>query len=219
MQKNNRLGCLTGSGILAALVTALVIVGVALAQGNTLFSAGALNAQTGEEALGGVTSHAQIGGDCKACHTAPWSADTMADRCQRCHADIAIQRTDTTSLHGAIYETGADLSCRACHPEHRGPDAPLTVMSGGAFPHETLGFSLAAHQRSARGDPFLCQDCHGEDITTFDPATCETCHREMDAAFTQAHVLWVGNDCLACHDGVDTYGAAFDHNRLDFALV
>ncbi len=218
MQRNNRLGCLTSSGILAAVVTALVIVGVALAQGNIMFSAGALNAQVGEETLGGVTSHAEIGGQCSACHAAPWGADTMASRCQECHAEIADQLSDPASLHGAVYEQGMQVPCRACHPEHRGPDAPLTELRSGAFPHESLGYSLQGHQRTADGRTFLCEDCHGEDITTFDPATCDSCHRQMDAAFSQAHRLWVGEDCLACHDGVDTYGKAFDHNDVVFKL-
>jgi hypothetical protein len=33
------------------------------------------------------------------------------------------------------------------------------------------------------------------------------------------HVAAFGSDCLACHDGVDRYGAAFDHNRQTFQLI
>ena len=42
----NRLGCLTGTGTFATLITALAIFGVAFAQGNMMFSAGPLNAQS-----------------------------------------------------------------------------------------------------------------------------------------------------------------------------
>jgi len=59
--RGNKLGCFTFSGILAALVTGLVIAGVAYARGGLIYSPGPLNAQAGP-ALGGVTSHAQTGG-------------------------------------------------------------------------------------------------------------------------------------------------------------
>ncbi len=67
-----RLGCLTPSGLLAGLITALVITGIAVAQGGMLFNPGPLNAQEGP-ALGGVTSHAMIGEECKACQSRPGS--------------------------------------------------------------------------------------------------------------------------------------------------
>ena len=54
---NNRLGCFTGAGIIATLVTLFAIAGFALVGGSEMFSAGDLNAQAGEP-LGGVTSHA-----------------------------------------------------------------------------------------------------------------------------------------------------------------
>jgi hypothetical protein len=40
----------------------------------------------------------------------------------------------------------------------------------------------------------------------------------MDVAFTQAHVLAFGTDCLACHDGVDTLGSDFAHSGFTFKL-
>jgi len=86
------------------------------------------------------------------------------------------------------------------------------------FPHQAVGYSLQGHQRMADGSPFTCADCHLQEITRFDPTTCDACHRELDVQFTQAHVEAFGGDCLACHDGLDTYGQAFDHNRLAFPL-
>lgn len=38
-----------------------------------MFSPGSLNAQAGTT-LGGVSSHAEIGGECGLCHTAPWDS-------------------------------------------------------------------------------------------------------------------------------------------------
>ena len=77
--KSNRLGCLTGSGILAAIIAVLIIAGYAYARGGLMYNPGPLNAQRGD-VLGGVVSLAEIGGNCAACHTAPWESTVLADR-------------------------------------------------------------------------------------------------------------------------------------------
>ena len=140
MRNNSRLGCLTGTGIIAAVITVLIIGGYVYAKGGLLYNPGPLNAQSGET-LGGVTSHSEIGGDCKACHAAPWEAAKMADRCATCHSNIASQMRDVLSMHGKMEHDNPNLTCRHCHPEHRGPDAQLTQMDSGLFPHEVVGFS------------------------------------------------------------------------------
>ena len=66
-----------------------------------MYNPGPLSAQ-GDQTLGGVTSHAEIGGDCKACHTAPWESATMADRCAVCHTNIAVQMRDVATMHGTL---------------------------------------------------------------------------------------------------------------------
>lgn len=205
-----RLGCLTTSGLLAGLITALVIAGVAVAQGGVLFNPGPLNAQEGPM-IGGVTSHAAIGGECKACHVAPWEKESMDDRCLRCHQAIAAEKTNPQALHGAIYQRNPALSCRECHTEHQGSQAPLTRIDLQGFPHETVGFSLAAHQQKSDGQPFTCRDCHAQGLNTFDVASCEECHRQMDVTYITQHVQEFGNLCLACHDGTDRFGKAFMH--------
>ena len=215
---NRRLGCLTPVGIMAMLITIIAIAGYAFARGGLLYNPGPLNAQPGEM-LGGVTSHAEIDGQCQACHTAPWSAQNMSDRCVACHGEIARQMQSMVALHGAMYATNPRLVCRDCHPDHKGTDAPLTVMHEGEFPHELLGFSLNGHRQTVRGDAFVCSDCHADDITTFAPDSCQACHRQMDAAFAGAHELSYGADCLACHDGVDTLGRGFRHNVYEFKLT
>jgi hypothetical protein len=214
---NSRLGCFTSTGIIATLVTVFAIVGAVMAKGGMLYSPGALNAQAGET-LGGVTSHAQIGGDCKACHTAPWESARMADRCAACHTDIAAQMFDVAKLHGMITKKGPTLACRDCHPDHRGPSAALTDLGSNTFPHETLGFSLNGHQQKVTREAFVCADCHTQSIAAFDPAICQTCHQQMDAAFSQKHALDYGTDCLACHDGADRFGKSFSHANFSFRL-
>jgi hypothetical protein len=212
--QNNRLGCLTGTGIIAAILTISAIFGFALFSGNQMFSAGALNAQTGET-LGGVSSHAQIAG-CSDCHTSPLASDHMADRCVVCHTDIAAQMFDVAKLHGMITQKNSTLACRDCHPEHRGPSASLTELGENSFPHDALGFSLAAHQKTASNQPFSCDDCHQGDITTFAVDSCDSCHRQMDAVFAQAHSISYGTACLDCHDGVDRFGNSFSHASFTF---
>lgn len=208
--QNKRLGCLSGTGILAGIATVLIIAAYVYVNGGLLYNPGPLNAQAGE-LLGGVTSHAATGGDCQACHVAPWSAGHMADRCADCHGTIATQMQDVASLHGKMLHDNPELTCRHCHPEHRGAEAPLTVMEGAAFPHEAVGFSLAGHQLTTAREAFTCDDCHLGDISTFAPDSCQTCHRQIVPTFTQAHAIEYGTDCLACHDGVDRFGADFRH--------
>ncbi len=218
MMKNTRLGCFTASGIMSAVLTALIITGYAFASGGMLFSPGALNARAGA-ALGGVSSHAEIAGQCDLCHAPFWGSDSMADRCVVCHTDVAAQWQDPSTLHGVLRQNNPNLACRNCHPDHRGPDAPLTDISNARFPHESLGYSLKAHQRKTDGSPFGCNDCHAQVYTSFDQAVCAACHQQVEAVFTQAHTLAFGSDCLTCHDGVDTYGRNFDHNQQTYQLI
>jgi hypothetical protein len=215
---NNRLGCLTNTGIIATLITLLAIAGFALFSGGWMFSAGALNADVKSgKSYGGVTSHAQIT-QCSACHASPFGADRMADRCASCHTDIAAQMFDVAKLHGAISQKSPTLACRDCHPEHRGGSAPLTDLGSNTFPHEALGFSLKGHQQTASHAAFTCKDCHNEDVTKFTSDTCNTCHVQIDAAFMQAHTLAYGTNCVACHDGVDRFGRDFTHSGFAFQL-
>ena len=218
MRNTNRLGCLSGVGIFTALITTLLIAGYAYAQGGLLYSPGPLNAQGGEM-LGGVTSHAETGGECKACHVAPWGSAKMEDRCVDCHGNIAIQMRDVATMHGSMLTDKPDLRCRFCHPEHRGPDAKLTELGDQSFPHEVVGYSLAGHQFTVTREAFVCSDCHADDISKFDLQTCDTCHRLMDFGYMTAHRLAFGSACLDCHDGADSLVSKFDHNRFVFKTV
>ncbi len=213
--KSRRLGCLTGAGLLAVALTLLVVSGVFVLRGGRMFSPGPLHAEASGREVGGVVSHADTGGDCTACHTAPWDRTTMAQRCLDCHSHIAADLADATTLHGALHAQGADMDCRQCHTEHRGPAASLTFAGMDTFPHDVVGFSLAGHSLRADGSPFDCEDCHTESLARFDAQTCDACHRVDDPVFMQAHAADFETDCLACHDGIDSYGRdTFDHSRV-----
>ncbi len=236
-------GCLSIPGILSALVTLLLIAAAVTLKGGALFSAGALNAEPGEEILGGVASHYEIGGQCKACHSAPWEAQTMADRCMACHTQILTELDSNSGLHGNFLRTqlspigfqfnkntnsgllnipaqSAPLRCLNCHHEHRGEQAPLVEMALANFPHDDLNYSLRAHQYTADAQPFTCADCHdGKYTIPFDTTSCVNCHFSMDAQFTQVHALQFGLDCMNCHDGLETLGSEFNHGLFPFQLA
>jgi len=212
----NRMGCLSGSGILAALFTLLVIGSTTLVKGGALYSPGDLNAQISPVARGGVFSHAETGGRCSACHTAPWEGQKMADRCLACHQELF---QDARGFHSVMLAQANLTTCRGCHTDHNGSQAALTPLDLQDFPHREIGFSLQSHARRPNGAAFTCQDCHAEILSTFDLVVCLDCHLELEPAAMALHQADFGVDCLACHDGLDSYGGAFDHDALEFPLV
>jgi hypothetical protein len=209
------LGCLTGTGLLAALLTALVAVSGALASSNRIFSAGPLNSRAGQ-AIGGIASHAALEGSCAACHPAFWSSVQMRDRCLDCHTEIAAQLGDPARLHGAV---AAGTDCRFCHTEHQGPDGRLTTVDEVDYAHDLAGFSLRAHVEQQMQAPLACRDCHPESLGVFAAQSCAVCHSVIDEVFSDDHTLAFGPTCLACHDGVDRFGTGWDHNGTTFPLA
>lgn len=211
---------ISGTGIVLAAVLLLVVAAWVLVDGRGLFSPGPLNAEAAAEPLGGVRSHAGLGGDCAACHPAPWGGRTMADGCLECHDEVAAELKAREGLHGGLAPQGGALACGPCHPEHGGPHGPLTAVDERAFrdAHEATGFSLASHEETAQGGSFACADCHPGGYERFDQGVCTACHREIDAAFMDRHETTWGRDCLACHDGTGRNGAGFDHAATGFPL-
>ncbi|MBI5823785.1 MAG: NapC/NirT family cytochrome c [Chloroflexi bacterium] len=212
-----RFGCLTSTGLVSGLIAVFFIVGSALASGGMMYSPGELNSISGD-VIGGVSSHAEIEGDCKSCHVAPWETETMDDRCSTCHTEIAAELEDAASVHGGMMQEDPNANCRDCHPEHHGASALLTVFKGWMFPHELMAYSLKGHQFKAENEPFVCADCHGEDVTTFDSVTCTKCHVQEDMTFMVDHMVTFGETCLDCHDGIDRFGDDFNHDEFPFKL-
>ena len=212
-------GFMSGTG---AVVAGIVVVGLfatTFVMGPVAFSPGSLNAASNGPALGGAASHAELHGRCGACHAAPWSSETMADRCMACHVDVATQFKTGQGLHGKLVGKLSTPTCRGCHTDHGGRSAPLTTANPKGFPHELTGYSLRSHKRTARGARVTCRDCHPKDFTTFDQRSCAQCHARLDRAFMSQHEASYGADCLACHHGLDLSGSDFDHNTLSFKLT
>jgi hypothetical protein len=143
----------------------------------------------------------------------------MDERCLECHGEIQSQFGDPTTLHGILTQEMDQFTCRECHTDHNGSEAGLTLATITDFPHEMVGFALEGHQTTDSGAAFACADCQGEEIAHFEPGTCSECHLELDQSFMEAHQATFGGECLACHDGLDTYGDSFDHQSTAFALT
>ena len=94
----------------------------------------------------------------------------------------------------------------------------LTRVDIQNFPHEVTGYSLKAHARQADGQPFTCDACHGQKFDPVEADQCDECHTRLASVVMADHRLAFGADCRACHDGVDAYGKAFDHNSTAFKL-
>lgn len=218
MKRTRPLGCLTVPGIITALLAILLVLAIGYFFGGRLFSPGILNSQAGT-LLGGVTSHGELGGRCSGCHAFFWQSATMADRCLACHTEVAAQLNDPTTLHGDQMKKQPGLTCRHCHPDHNGPNGSLIDLSKADLSHDAFGFALTAHPKQADGSPFLCNTCHINGYASFDQSVCLTCHQQLKADFIQAHSQNFGQDCLACHDGIDTYGHKFDHDSVAFKLT
>lgn len=214
------LGCLSTSGLIAFILS-LVIIGAAFGfRGNDIFSPGALSASRGATAIGNVWSHAELAEDCSACHTTPWSSQHMSNRCVECHQEIVVEIKDSGTFHGAYYRSSEKINCRTCHTEHNGPEADLTTFSQEIIIfHELLGYVLTGHLDQSGNGLVGCVDCHWNKLDTFSPASCEDCHLEIDQQFGEAHIITFSRNCLDCHDGVDTYGDDFDHDNFSFPLV
>ncbi len=213
------LGFMSGTGAVMAGVVVAGVFATSMSIGPVLFSPGALNAVSKGHTLGGAASHAQIGDTCSACHTAPWSSQTMADRCLVCHSDVASQIRSGNGAHAKLVGSLSAPTCKGCHTDHGGATGDLTVADPATFPHDLTGYSLRSHRRTSQGERVTCVQCHPRGLGVFDQATCEGCHAKLDAAFMTRHVAKFGKTCLACHQGVDRIGSDFDHNKLPFKLT
>ncbi len=184
-------------GIAAALGTLGAVAGLLAIRGGTMFSPGPLSARDRPNvSLGGVRSHAEIAGNCAACHVPPWGRETMATRCLNCHTAIGEQLAAGRGLHGKL---SAGRRCRDCHSEHKGAHADLTSLAH--FDHDRTEFPLTGKHRSVD-----CQACHAGNVFRGTPRTCVSCHAEPTV-----HRGRFGTACADCHSTTTWQGATFRH--------
>ncbi len=188
----------------------VIVLGIILyLRGGTPFSPGSLSAaQSRNESLGGYSSHADIEGDCGQCHE-PWQGVTI-DRCGNCHQSVLDERNNKTGLHGHLPDKEI---CQLCHLEHRGESSEITEFELDDFEHDWVtDFSLIKHQVGFDGEPLECADCHPDNKFTVDMIDCLGCHHQADFVFANIHAAFYGDDCQACHDGLDSM-VHFDHQQ------
>jgi hypothetical protein len=197
----------TGTIVLTA---AIVVVSYAVG-GGSMFNPGSLNEQTHRSApIGGVSTHAALANNCSACHPAPWSSQTMADRCMDCHTGVRDQLNSGGSMHGKI-PAGSD--CRACHTEHRGATAALTNLA--KFDHDWTSFKLTGKHVQIQ-----CQECHKNQTYQGVAQTCVSCHAEP-----KVHKGLFSTSCSDCHStsswatSKSTVSIAFNHDSTRFKLT
>ena len=207
MTRNGRPGFFSPTGIAVAAVLVVVVVALTVLLGPVLFSPGSLNAQAKAAPLGGVASHAQLGNHCGACHTAPWSSQTMADKCMACHKDISAEISGKTGLHGALLATRTP-TCAGCHPDHHGANGTLTALTGSfsADMHNSFAFKLTGKHAT-----IACSACHANAKSLQDfqktPQDCNSCHAKDDK-----HKGSFGTQCGSCHNTSGWGGASFNHD-------
>jgi len=190
------------SGFSVGKLTALfTLVGVAITLsfgGQEILSPGPLSAQSRTRVvLGGVSSHAQLKGNCSACHVPPWSSETMADRCLNCHVNVRQQLAAGQPLHGMLAN---GMTCRECHTEHKGSHAALTDFS--SFDHDCTAFKLTGQHRGVD-----CASCHPNRRYKGTSHHCASCHPEPDV-----HRGKFGTDCARCHTTAGWEDITFVHS-------
>jgi len=132
-----------------------------------------------------VPAHAELAGNCFACH-APFRG-VASDRCVRCHAvaDIgvrtttgaAVERPTGRAISAALHRELSEQNCSACHSDH----GRLTARR----------FSHALLRPAARG---ACASCH--------TAPTNDLHRGLRVS------------CNRCHTTERWRPSSFDHGRF-----
>lgn len=194
----------------AALALVLILTLILVIRGGIPFSPGPLSAsESSEQTIDGYLSHAEFEGDCTRCHQ-PWSG-VASERCEQCHRAISEQRISKSNLHGHL---PVNAACQQCHTEHKGRSANITSFAQSDFEHDLVtDFSLARHTINYDGSMITCDSCHAQ--KQYDPLliNCVDCHNEADYAFVDNHIAFYGEECQACHDGLDTM-IGFDHAQI-----
>ncbi len=149
--------------------------------------------------LDGFVSHSEFEKDCTHCH-APLHCVTDT-KCQDCHADVALQRSQVDGVHGKLPGTE---KCQTCHPEHLGRDVVITDFAYKNVDHTQMaGFNLEYHKVDYQEMPMNCESCHSQERFSNKTLDCLTCHAEEDHEMMSEHVDVYGVDCTRCHNGAD----------------
>jgi hypothetical protein len=139
------------------------------------------------------SSHQEIA--CVDCHTEGQFQDLPVD-CVSCHAEPAV--------HNGVFTS----DCGGCHNPSSWKPA---LFANQPFEHAT--FSLDRHAQDFSGHSITCITCHTKGMERVQPLSCIECHTQEDQQFMTQHEAQFGENCLACHDGVDRMHD-FDHQNV-----
>ncbi|MBT4305788.1 MAG: hypothetical protein HOD40_08490 [Chloroflexi bacterium] len=213
---NKRLGCLTVNALISFLLSIFVVAIVFVISGKAMFSPGELSDASRSQPINGVSSHDEIKEICGECHAVPYSDRTMTELCIECHLTALDDFDNEDHAHSSMVYEYQTIECFYCHIDHKGKDAKTTFFPSGVYvDHTRTGFTLDAHNQA----DVDCTGCHIDNFSSFKVSICEDCHQNENPILMADHVLIFDYDCLACHDGVETYGKSFDHNEVEFQLI
>ena len=186
--------------IIAARATALLVV---------LFSSQVIAAGFETLLMPGrvIEGHADIEGDCVACHDVQ-SDLPQAVLCMSCHEEVGDDRAARTGFHGR-FGAAQGNECVVCHTDHEGRDADIVQVDAGVFDHDFTDFPLLGAHLSTS-----CSDCHAGDQAYRDAsATCGSCHAEVDV-----HDGALGEACQDCHIEGTWPETVFNHAKTEYPL-
>lgn len=198
-------------------LTLVLLVGLGLVMwrgGNLLFNPGLVSAkQLPGVTLAGFVSHVEFESECARCH-APFAAP-QDQLCLVCHTQVGIEITSQEGVHARIDQVN---QCYRCHSEHEGRRFDPGANARSKFDHTRVDFSLMKHQVDYGVAPLDCMACHRDDSSFITPPeNCVVCHADHDRPYALQHITDFGENCLGCHDGVDTM-SEFVHDSSTFPL-
>lgn len=164
-----------------------------------------------------IRGHEKLEGmsHCTDCHEV--GKEISGVKCLACHTEIKKELTAKRGYHFAVSEK----NCVACHKDHLGKDAQITLVDRVRFDHSKTGFTLTGKHASKK-----CEDCHtarfikvaeiakkGRKTSLGLNSACVSCHEDV-------HRGTVGTECNSCHVTTAWKPAPlFDHSRTEFALL
>jgi hypothetical protein len=90
----------------------------------------------------------------------------------------------------------------------------MTTFALNSFDHySNTGFSLQRHLNDYNGTAMTCDACHLNDRFSREMIDCRQCHAEGEPEFMGSHIVFFGEECLKCHDGIDSM-SDFSHSTV-----
>jgi hypothetical protein len=196
---------------IAFTIIVLAILGFSVWQhGGLSFSPGEVTAQSRQGiVLQGFATHAEFEEQCEYCHQPLKIEQSLL--CTSCHESISTQQIYRTGTHGQIDQT---ISCKNCHPEHRGKSFDPLTYALSQFDHQQVDLLLTgAHALLS------CETCHENENYQLAYQGCSDCHAEPEL-----HTGMFDSSCDTCHTDlawrpVLMDGQVFDHDQSRFSLV